>query len=590
MKNKLQILTIALVTLIFTNGYSKTTSYNGTTWSNGVPAGTTDVVTITGGTFSLTANITYGSLTLNGGNLNLNGRTLTVPSPTLTSGSITSTSSVSNLIISGTHTASLIPAITRGLITYTNLTVSTNQTLTDTISITGDLTLSGNTFNTAGFLSAIGGNVTITSASTLQSTGVSRIDATGATLTINGGGLLLNNVELVIDNLTFTTSHYITASNGGFLSFDNSTVHTLTSVDNTSHVNAKVRLYTKNNNTNTVLFPIGDGSVYSPFIFTPTSVTNVSPANAFGQWVEVTYTGAKASQLTLDGSTLKGASGYEYWTVASSASSLVGTVGLRYDNNGTKTGKTILSSGSNTANLILAQYQSTKWVGIGAAANTASNITTSTSSASVNPTSLWTIGSNTTGTGFLVALPVTLINFDAVANKSNKTVEVRWATATEENNSHFEIMHSTDFVNWTSIGTVYSQGNGNDMNVYSFTDINPSTVNNYKLKIVALNGEVSYTSIKLVKFTEIISTTVNVYPNPANANVNLSVDNMDMSTPVTIQLVNPMGQVVFEQIITENVSGMMNTSIPTSEFAAGIYQVTISGTTGTVSQKLIINH
>ena len=151
-------------------------------------------------------------------------------------------------------------------------------------------------------------------------------------------------------------------------------------------------------------------------------------------------------------------------------------------------------------------------------------------------------------------------------------------------------MHSTDFVNWTSIGTVYSQGNGNDMNVYSFTDINPSTVNNYKLKIVALNGEVSYTSIKLVKFTETISTTVNVYPNPANANVNLSVDNMDMSTPVTIQLVNPMGQVVFEQIITENVSGMMNTSIPTSEFAAGIYQVTISGTTGTVSQKLIINH
>jgi len=94
----------------------------------------------------------------------------------------------------------------------------------------------------------------------------------------------------------------------------------------------------------------------------------------------------------------------------------------------------------------------------------------------------------------------------------------------------------------------------------------------------------------LVKFTETISTTVNVYPNPANANVNLSVDNMDMGTAVSIQLMNPMGQVVFEQIISENNSGMMNTTIPTSEFAAGIYQVTISGTTGTVSQKLIINH
>jgi hypothetical protein len=534
-----------------------------------------------------------GTLTLNGGNLDINGKTLTTTTPVLTSGSIISTKNASILVISGTHTSSLLTNLTRGLITYTNLTVSTNQTLTDTIAITGNLTLNGNTFNTAGFLSTIGGNVTVTSASTLQSTGVSRIDATNQTLDINGGGLLLNNVELVVDDLDFTTANFITASNGGFLSFDNSSGHDINGNSpgvalNTAHVNAKVRLYTKSTNGSTFNFPIGDGTVYSPFIFDPTNVTG---STTFGQWVEVTYTGAKASQLSLDGATLKGASGHEYWTVVSSASTVIGTVALRYDANSTKTGKTVISGGS-ASNLILAQYDSatSKWKGIAAGTGASSNITTSTTSSSVNPKSLWTLGSNTTGLSFFVALPVTLINFDAVANKSNKTVEVRWATATEENNSHFEIMHSTDFVNWTSIGTVYSQGNGNEMNVYSFTDINPSTVNQYKLKIVALNGEVSYTSIKLVKFTETISTTVSVYPNPANANVNLSVDNMDMSTPVTIQLMNPMGQVVFEQIITENYSGMMNTSIPTSEFAAGIYQVSITSATGTVSQKLIINH
>lgn len=483
-----------------------------------------------------------------------------------------------------------------GNITLTSGTMSLGGT---NVSPSGNLSLGGGTLSLGGATMTLGGNITVTAASTIQSTGLSKLDATGNLLTINGGTLLLNNVEVVIDDLTFSSNHDINSSNGGFLAFDNSSQHNINGsspgqATNSAHVNAKVRLYTKSGNNNTFYFPVGDGTVYSPFIFDPNNVTGNT---AFGQWVEVTYFGSKASQTALDLTTLNNASGYEYWTVASSSTSITGSVALRYDNNASKTGLTVVGSVSNLTNdLKLAQYNTTssKWVGIASsnAANTPSTgITTSTStSTTINPTSNWTLASSNSRTSFLVPLPVSLINFDVVANKTSKSVEVKWATASEENNSHFEIMHSTDFVNWTSIGTVYSKGNSNEMNVYTFTDLNPSSINNYKLKIVAINGDIAYTSIKLAKFTEAISTTVNVFPNPANANVNLSVDNMDMTTPVTIQLVNPMGQVVFEQIITENLSGTMSTSIPTSEFAAGIYQVTISGTTGTVSQKLIINH
>ncbi len=631
MKNKLQILTIALVSLIFTNGYSSKRTWDGSSdgnWTNDanwssskkpvtgdevvIPTGLSNYpstnisgsylnLTINSNTLALTGDLTVtGTLTVNGSSsiLNLNGHTLTTTAPTLTnSGSITSTNANSYLDIStSTFTNSLI-SLTAGWVEYDNLTIASSQTVTNSTLITGTLRLnSGANLNLNGkYVDLLSENIDVRGNATITGTSLQKLNAWNGTLDIDGGTLTLNNVEVVIQHLKFSTSHDIVASNGGFLSFDNQTDHDINNnspgfATNDAHVNAKVRLYTRNGRTNTFNFPIGDGSVYSPYIFAPTSVTGT---DSFGQWVEVTYTGAEASQKTLDGSTLKGgASGYEYWTVESSASTLTGKVALRFDNSDTKTGKTVLSSGSDATKLILAQYNvgSSKWFGIAAGTNANSNITTTTTSSSVNPTSDWTIGSNTTGTGFFVALPVTLINFDAVANKTNKTVDVRWATASEENNSHFEIMHSTDFVHWTSIVTVYSKGNGNDMNLYSYTDINPGTVNQYKLKIVALNGEVSYSSIKLVKFTETVSANVSVYPNPANANVNLSVNNMDMSTPITIQLLNTMGQVVFEQIISENASGMVNANIPTSELSAGIYQVSITSAAGTVSQKLSINH
>ena len=510
---------LALAAFICTTAYSVTKTWNGSAWSpTGTPA-SGDAVIIASGTYSLSANLQFLSLTLSGGSINLGSNTLRVTSA-----------------------------------------------------------------------------ISIKSAGTIQASSLSMLDATGASLTIDGGNLTLNNVEVVVTSLSFVSSHDIISSNSGFLSFDDNTSHALSSVDNTSHVNAKVRLYLKNGNNSIFNFPIGDGTVYSPFIFDPKNVPG-SQSNPFQHWVEVTYVGSQASQKGLDLSTLNSASGYEYWITASSSSNVTGTIALRYDNNGTKTGKTVVGSVTNlAADLKLTQYDASiaKWVGIGStnAANTPSTgITTSTSTSnSVVPTSNWTLASTNARTSFTIALPVNLINFNAAANKNSKSVEVSWSTTNEENNSHFEIMHANDFVNWTSIGTVYSKGNGNDMNVYSFTDINPSNINQYKLKIVALNGEVSYSNIQLVKFTETVSTTVNIYPNPANANVNLSINNMDMSTPVSIQLVNTMGQVVFEQIITENASGILNANIPTSEFAAGIYQLSITNVNGTVSQKLSINH
>jgi len=58
-----------------------------------------------------------------------------------------------------------------------------------------------------------------------------------------------------------------------------------------------------------------------------------------------------------------------------------------------------------------------------------------------------------------VTLPITLLDFN-VKCQSDKP-ELTWSTASEENNNYFTILRSSDGVNFNSIATVNSQGNGN---------------------------------------------------------------------------------------------------------------------------------
>ncbi len=598
MKNKLQTLVVAAM-IVCSPLFSKTTSFNGSTWNNGAPSGSSDVVTITGGSFSLPANITYSSLTLNGGNLNTNGKTFSVTAMTLTSGTFTSAANqtVTTLNLGGgsfnvganTLTATNVNVTGGSLSLSSNMTVSTtltlnggsltvngktltvnNVTLTSgTLSLggtvvnpSGNLTLSGGTLNMGGAAITLGGNISVTANSSIVSTGLSRMDATGSTLTINGGTLTLNNAEVVIDDLTFSTGHDINGTNGGFLSFDNSQNHTLTSVDNTSHVNAKVRLYTANGNSNVFLFPIGDGTVYAPFSIDPNNVPN--SGTAFTHYFEATYVGTESTHKVMDLTTLNSVSGFEYWNASASSSSVNGTIALRYDNNATKTGKTSVNSVTNIgSDLILAQYINSKWTGMGSSRAAAGGITTvSSSSNTISPNTSYTLASNNSRTLFIIPLPVTLVNFDAVANNETKSVELKWATTSEMNSSHFEVLHSSDFVNWTTIGTVNSNGSSN-LNEYTFNHLQPSAVNHYKLKEVATNGQFVYSDIKLVRLGQVSTDKIKVYPNPSVGTINIT----NAGDNATYDIVDFTGKVIM--------TGNFNQSIEMQDLPKGIYTLKV---------------
>ena len=79
------------------------------------------------------------------------------------------------------------------------------------------------------------------------------------------------------------------------------------------------------------------------------------------------------------------------------------------------------------------------------------------------------------------ALPAEFIFFNATSTMSNNALS--WQTASEHNNSHFDIERSPDANTWEKIGQLSGRGNSLETNNYQFTDTRPlNGINYYRLK------------------------------------------------------------------------------------------------------------
>ncbi len=94
-----------------------------------------------------------------------------------------------------------------------------------------------------------------------------------------------------------------------------------------------------------------------------------------------------------------------------------------------------------------------------------------------------------------IPLPVDLVDF--TANCNNHYVSLDWVTATEVNNSHFEIERSKDAIQFETAGRVIGGGNSNQTLHYQFNDtVAQEGLTYYRLKQVDFNGDTKlYTPI-----------------------------------------------------------------------------------------------
>lgn len=153
-------------------------------------------------------------------------------------------------------------------------------------------------------------------------------------------------------------------------------------------------------------------------------------------------------------------------------------------------------------------------------------------------------------------LPVQLTYFTAdwlsLDHTSNQySALLIWETATEQNNSHFEVERSHDGVQWSSIGEILGQGTSLSPTQYSFVDhdisLNArSNIIHYRLKQVDFSGHFDYSdamSLHAVKATNPPS----VHPNPVVGNV------LHINQTGDYSIYTPSGQFVLHKSVTNRI-------------------------------------
>jgi hypothetical protein len=97
-----------------------------------------------------------------------------------------------------------------------------------------------------------------------------------------------------------------------------------------------------------------------------------------------------------------------------------------------------------------------------------------------------------------ISLPLSLTLF--TANRNGDETLLHWETAQEQNTRNFTVERSTDGNTYIPIGTVEAAGNSSTPRDYSFSDLQPAPLNYYRLKASDVNGQFTYSPIRVIDF------------------------------------------------------------------------------------------
>jgi glucose/arabinose dehydrogenase len=126
-----------------------------------------------------------------------------------------------------------------------------------------------------------------------------------------------------------------------------------------------------------------------------------------------------------------------------------------------------------------------------------------------------------------IILPLDIVTFSG-ALQNNSTVLLKWKTENEINTSYFQVERSIDGNIFNDIGTISSNANNNNGNVfnYSFTDVDAGNQQSlllyYRLKVVDMNGSFKYSNVITISLADITGK-LTVSPNPVIGEVKVNI-------------------------------------------------------------------
>ncbi len=167
-------------------------------------------------------------------------------------------------------------------------------------------------------------------------------------------------------------------------------------------------------------------------------------------------------------------------------------------------------------------------------------------------------------------VPVELVSFSASVTGSS--VNLNWITATELNNSGFEIQRKSENSQWEKIGFVVGNGTTTEKHAYSFSDnySGQGTVL-YRLKQIDFDGTSTYSKVVNVDLSAPADFKLNQnYPNPFNPSTTVSFT-IPKASNVKLNIYNQIGQQVVELENRNLEAGSYNYTWNAVNQSSGIY-------------------
>jgi autotransporter-associated beta strand protein len=462
--------------------------------------------------------------------------------------------------IPGFTVSSSIGGLTVGKTTNTaNITVSTATTAAGPIALYGGtLTLNQNVSSSAGGnISLYGNTLTFGSGKTVSSTGEllvapqsvsNTIGVAGATGTLqvttthlstnftNGfstvqigsssqTGNISTNVFTLQDDMSFLTSGTLTLGGKLIMGSNNVTLGSAISA-----ITGTPSYYFQTNGTGTLsrtvansaslIFPIGN-AYYNPVTIT----NNTGSSDAFSMKVrddvlEFGTTGSSITKAHVDVT----------WDINKTNANANSGVNFTLQWESAQERNSISSFALNHYNSSISAWEFAAGSSASASGSTTKTMSHTGYTGSFSP---FAIGDGVS------ALPVQLLHFDAILQ--NKNALLTWSTATENNNSGFEIMKSTDGQKWKSIGFVKGAGTTFETQKYRFVDYAFNTLAYYKLHQIDFNGIATPSPVRTLQSAASETPKVIVYPNPSNGKITVATGDL---VAATFELYDATGRIL----------------------------------------------
>jgi len=188
---------------------------------------------------------------------------------------------------------------------------------------------------------------------------------------------------------------------------------------------------------------------------------------------------------------------------------------------------------------------------------------------SVQPTwDWWWVVDNVKVIGSNV-IPVELVSFAASVNDRNVTLN--WSTATELNNSGFQIERSNGS-EYQVVGFVAGHGTTTETKNYSYSDQNVNAGNyTYRLKQVDFNGTFEYSNVIEVEVLGVKEFALGQnYPNPFNPSTTINFS-LAVDSKVSLKIFDVLGQEVATLLNGQMAAGSQKVSFDASSLNSGVY-------------------